>query len=121
MAWQSPSVQARVGVCVAPRQQLEAELAELAQPILAEAGLELVELAPFRALANELPTLMTAHILFESLDGVHPATLSKNIVDGLLRKKLGYTGLVFSDDMEMKAVAELHGIGDAACLAIAAG
>ncbi len=45
MAWQSLSVQAYVGVCVASRHQLEAELAQLALPILAEAGLELVELA----------------------------------------------------------------------------
>lgn len=45
VAWQSPSVQVHVGVCVASRQQLEAELMRLARPILAEAGLELVELA----------------------------------------------------------------------------
>ena len=45
MAWQSPFVQAHVGVCVASRHQLEAELTQLARPILAEAGLELVELA----------------------------------------------------------------------------
>ena len=45
MAWQTPSVQAQVGVCVASRDQLEAELTRLALPILAEAGLELVELA----------------------------------------------------------------------------
>jgi len=45
MAWQSPSVQAQDGVCVASRDQLEAELTRLASPILAEAGLELVELA----------------------------------------------------------------------------
>ncbi len=67
--------------------------------------LEQVELVPFRAaLAAGVGTVMTAHVVYPAWDPDRPATMSARIIDGILRKKLGYAGVVFSDDMEMKAV-----------------
>jgi len=80
-----------------------------------------VELAPFAALARELPCIMTSHVLFESIDAERPATLSPLIISGILRRELGFSGLVWSDDLEMKAVSETYGVAQAACLAIEAG
>jgi beta-N-acetylhexosaminidase len=59
--------------------------------------------------------------VFQTIDPTRPATLSRPVVTGLLRNELGYTGLVFSDDLEMKAVSETFGVPQAACLAIEAG
>ncbi len=86
------------------------------------AGLERVELLPFRKASEaRLPMLMTAHVVFAGLDPELPATLSPRIVDGLLRKDMGYAGLVVSDDMDMKAIAAHYGIGEACERAILAG
>lgn len=64
------------------------------------------ELPPFAAcVAAKVATMMTAHVLFPKLDAKRPATLSPDVM-GLLRDELGYDGLVFSDDLEMKAVAD---------------
>jgi beta-N-acetylhexosaminidase len=68
--------------------------------------LERTELPPFRAaIAAKVASVMTAHVLFPKLDPKRPATLSPTVM-GLLRDQLGYDGLVFSDDIEMKAVAD---------------
>jgi beta-N-acetylhexosaminidase len=83
--------------------------------------LQRVELSPFAQLAAELPAIMTAHIVYAALDPQRPATLSPAVVTDLLRGELGYDGVVFSDDLEMGAIAERHGPGEAACEAIAAG
>ncbi|MET0386376.1 MAG: beta-N-acetylhexosaminidase [Polyangiales bacterium] len=83
--------------------------------------LDLIELAPFAALSAELPCMMSAHVLFDAVDHERPATLSRVIIHGLLREKLGFQGVIFSDDLEMKAVADTYGVPRAACLAIAAG
>lgn len=83
--------------------------------------LERVELRPFRAAVGKLPALMTAHVVFEALDRAVPATMSRKVVEGLLREELAYDGAVFSDDLEMKAVAETHSIEEAGSLAIEAG
>ena len=84
--------------------------------------LEAVELVPFKAaIAAGVTAIMTAHILIPSLDEEFPATLSPAVVDGLLKKKLGYQGLVLTDDMEMKAISGRYGHGEAAVQAIAAG
>ncbi len=71
------------------------------------ARLETVELAPFAALAQDLPAMMTAHVIYEAWDPSNPGTLSETVVSGLLRRRLGFKGLVLSDDMEMSAVADL--------------
>jgi beta-N-acetylhexosaminidase len=84
--------------------------------------IEAVELVPFRAaIEARVASMMTAHILIPALDEQHPATLSPRIVDGLLKQKMGYDGLVLSDDLEMKAISGEFGIPDATVRAIAAG
>lgn len=83
--------------------------------------LERVELLPFAALAQRLPCIMTAHVVFDALDAGVPATLSRAVIHGLLREKLGFAGVVVSDDLEMKAISDHHGLAEAACAAIAAG
>ncbi len=53
---------------------------------------------------------MTAHVLVPSLDEEQPATLSPRIVHGMLRDELGFDGVILSDDLEMKAIAQaVHG------------
>jgi len=84
--------------------------------------LEHVEVVPFRAAIDaDVASIMTAHILVPALDEERPATLSPAIVDGLLKRTLGYTGLVLSDDLEMRAISGRYGIPEATVAAIAAG
>jgi beta-N-acetylhexosaminidase len=94
----------------------------LALPVLdhARERLERVELAPFAALSGSLPSIMTAHVVFRSIDAARPGTLSPDVIQ-LLRRQLGFSGVIFSDDLEMKAVSETYGVAQAACLAIEAG
>jgi len=81
-----------------------------------------VEFLPFRAaVAAGVATIMTAHVLVPALDEKRPATLSRRIVSGLLREELGYGGVILSDDLEMKAVANEYPVPSAAVLAIEAG
>lgn len=72
-----------------------------------------VELVPFAAAAAaRIPAIMTAHVVFEALDPERPATLSSAVLRGLLRERLGYDGVVFSDDLEMQAIAAHYAISD---------
>jgi beta-N-acetylhexosaminidase len=85
------------------------------------ARLREVEFVPFRAAVDaEVAAIMTAHVFVPSLDDRAPATLSKKIV-GLLRGELQYEGVIFSDDLEMKAIANQFPIPLAAVRAIGAG
>jgi beta-N-acetylhexosaminidase len=71
------------------------------------ARLQAIELAPFAAAAAaRAEAIMTAHVMFPALDPQRPATLSPVLLDGVLRRQLGFTGLVVSDDLGMKAVAD---------------
>ncbi len=84
--------------------------------------LEEVELAPFRAaVAEGLPAIMTAHIVFKALDPKNPATMSAAVLNGLLREKIGFRGLILTDCMEMQAVARYPGTVEASLLAFKAG
>jgi beta-N-acetylhexosaminidase len=84
--------------------------------------LEAVELVPFvAAIADGIPAIMTAHVVFSALDAALPATLSRAVLSGLLRQRLGYDGLVVSDDLEMKAVVDHFGIEEAMLRGIQAG
>jgi beta-N-acetylhexosaminidase len=65
--------------------------------------------------------IMTAHVVFAALDAKRPATLSEQVVTGLLRGKLGYRGVIVSDDLDMRAIAGQMGIDHAAVQAIRAG
>ena len=81
-----------------------------------------VELVPFRAaIEADVASIMTAHLFLPALDEKRPATLSHRIVTGLLRDELGYQGVVFSDDLEMKALAGEQAVPASAVLAIEAG
>jgi beta-N-acetylhexosaminidase len=80
------------------------ELPHVAAPL---SKLEQVEFPPFvRAVAAHIDSLMTAHIVYTALDSATCATMSNAIIDGLLRTRWGYTGVIFSDDLEMKAIRD---------------
>ncbi|MGH9372733.1 MAG: glycoside hydrolase family 3 protein, partial [Vicinamibacterales bacterium] len=84
--------------------------------------LDAVELVPFRAAIDAgVAGIMTAHILVPAIDGENPGTLSSAIVDGLLKKKLGFPGVVMTDDIEMKAISARYTTAEATVRAIAAG
>jgi len=85
------------------------------------ARLDQVELRPFRAAARHIPSVMTAHVVFEALDPNVPATMSSAAINELLRKEVGFEGAVFSDDLEMRAITERYSIEEAGVLAIEAG
>jgi beta-N-acetylhexosaminidase len=84
--------------------------------------LRAVELLPFeRAVAAGLPMIMTAHVVFAAMGDGLPATLSHRVITGLLRQEMGFGGVVVSDDLDMRAIADNFGVGEAAVAAIAAG
>ena len=81
-----------------------------------------VEFVPFRAAIDAgVATIMTAHVLVPALDETRPATLSKRIVTELLREELKYDGVILSDDLEMRAIANDYAVASAALLAVEAG
>ena len=86
--------------------------------------LERIELVPFRKLIDEgADTIMTAHVYFPTIErnkGI-PATLSKNVITGLLRESLGFEGVVTTDCMEMNAIKNTIGTAQGAVEAIKAG
>ena len=65
--------------------------------------------------------VMTAHVLFKQLDPAFPATLSERIIGDLLRREMGYTGVVITDDLDMGAVAATHTLQESAVGALRAG
>jgi beta-N-acetylhexosaminidase len=80
------------------------------------------DLLPFaRGIAAGAPLVMTAHILFPTLDPERPATLSPVILDDILRGELGFEGAVISDSMNMKSMRSNYEPIDAATQAINAG
>jgi beta-N-acetylhexosaminidase len=86
--------------------------------------LETVELPPFRAAVDEhVAAFMSAHIWLPQLEPKKdlPATLSKNVLSDLLRGELHYSGIVFTDAMNMKGVTNMYPNGEASVLAIEAG
>ncbi|WP_217900077.1 beta-N-acetylhexosaminidase [Paenibacillus herberti] len=84
--------------------------------------LKQLELPPFEAaIDNGAEAVMVAHILLPKLDPDAPASLSKPIISGLLRDKLGFDGLVISDDLTMGAINDNYHLGDAAVRFILAG
>lgn len=81
-----------------------------------------IELAPFRSLIKaSVPMIMTAHIIVPAIDERHPATLSHQWLTGILRRTMHYGGLIVSDDLEMKAVADRYTIEEMVELGLPAG
>jgi len=84
--------------------------------------LEKVELVPFAAaIAAGVASIMTAHVIFKPLDPDFPATMSEKVLKPLLRQRLNFKGVVFSDDLEMRAIAEHYGVEQAILRGIGAG
>lgn len=78
------------------------------------------ELEPYAKIieAGLCDAVMTAHVFNADLDPKYPATLSRPMIEGLLREGLGYDGVVVSDDMQMKAVSANFGLKEAIVRAI---
>ena len=80
------------------------------------------DLVPFQAAANlDLEMIMTAHVLYPSLDPLYPATLSSAVLQGLLRGSMAYNGVIITDDLDMAAVADRYPEDEAALKALLAG
>ncbi len=81
------------------------------------------ELEPYRVLSQEgyIDTIMVAHVFNKRLDPKYPATLSKKTVNGLLRKNIGFDGVVITDDLQMGAITHKYSLKDTLKLAINAG
>jgi beta-N-acetylhexosaminidase len=80
--------------------------------------LERVDFPPFAALADA-PMAMTAHVVYAAIDKAAPATLSKKVIQSIIRKHIGFRGLLMSDDLSMKALS--GSLGERAAGAINAG
>ncbi len=103
--------------------QVDLHLALAALPYPVE-RLEAVELPPFAAgIAAGAPCVMTAHLALPALTGSddQPATLSPGVLRGLLRERMGFDGVVITDCLEMRAIADTVGVARGAVLALAAG
>ena len=84
--------------------------------------LESAELVPFAAaVAAEVPLVMTAHILLPRIDPENPASLSRTMLDGVLRRRLRFAGVILADDLGMGAIAKRYGPGEAAVKTFHAG
>lgn len=81
------------------------------------------ELDPYEKLIKDgaVDSVMTAHIVNRNIDPDYPATLSPKFIQNILREKLGFDGVVFSDDMQMGAIVKNYGFEDAIIRAINAG
>jgi beta-N-acetylhexosaminidase len=87
-----------------------------------EERLRRVELPPFRAASGAgVASMMSAHVVYPALEPGVPATLSRAICQRLLRDEVGFEGALFSDDLEMAAVARHHRLEEAAIEAVWAG
>lgn len=80
------------------------------------------ELEPYRKLvARNGVAVMAAHVMHRNMDRELPASLSAHVIDGLLRKSLGFDGVVVTDSIDMRAVADRWSAEEAAVMAIRAG
>lgn len=80
------------------------------------------EFPPFQqAIRSGVASLMTAHVVYRALDPETPATLSSPVIQRLLREEFRYDGVVLTDDLEMRAIVDHDGIGEAAVRAFVAG
>lgn len=88
----------------------------------AASRLDSFELVPFAAAAREnVPLIMTAHILLPQIDPERPASLSRRMLSDVLRGRMGFSGIILADDLGMGAIAKLYGSGEAAIATFLAG
>ena len=84
--------------------------------------IESFELLPFaNAVGAGVRSIMTGHLLVPAYDTEYPASLSEKITTGILRKKLGFSGLIVTDALDMKAISDNFSSAEAATLTISAG
>ncbi len=84
--------------------------------------LEAIELVPFMvAIEAGVKSLMTAHVLYEGIDKDLPATLSPALIRDLLRFRMGFHGVIFTDDLQMAAISRRWGVSEACVMSLAAG
>jgi beta-N-acetylhexosaminidase len=80
--------------------------------------LERTDFVPFRALAD-MPWAMTAHVVYAAYDSAKPATLSRTVIDRVIRGHIGFGGVLVTDDLSMKALA--GELGELAAASLQAG
>ena len=97
----------------------------LTLPIISKTRARLYDedLLPYRRLKRLLPIVMAGHASYPALQGrsTGPATLSRAVIDGLLRRRLRYRGVIVTDDLEMGAVEQKQGAAAQALAALSAG
>jgi beta-N-acetylhexosaminidase len=88
-------------------------------PVVAASDAELErDIEPFRTL-SDAPMGMTCHVVFKAWDADHPATLSPTVISEVIRGRIGFDGLLMTDDIDMKALS--GSAGEKAAAAVAAG
>ncbi|WP_100012707.1 glycoside hydrolase family 3 protein [Lentibacillus sediminis] len=81
-----------------------------------------VHLPPFQAAIDAgAASIMTSHVIIEAIDPELPATLSEDVLTGLLREDMGFNGIIVTDAMSMQAIKDNWGAGEAAVMTIQAG
>ena len=95
---------------------------ELPQIDLTRADLDAHELAVFRHFAGKIDSMMIGHAFYPALDPSRtPTSLSQPVVTGMLRRELGFEGLIMTDDLDMGAILNHYGLDETIRLAITAG
>jgi beta-N-acetylhexosaminidase len=84
------------------------------------------ELIPFEKLINRdnknlVDSVMLGHLFHNDFDPIYPTSLSRSVVEKLLRQQLGFQGVAITDDLQMKAITDKYGLEESVCLALAAG
>ncbi|MBE0584360.1 MAG: glycoside hydrolase family 3 protein, partial [Desulfofustis sp.] len=81
------------------------------------------ELTPYRELIKRgaIEMIMAGHLFNRHLDSVYPAPLSRATITGLLRQDLGFTGVVLTDDIQMKGITDRYALSEILCRSFAAG
>jgi len=80
--------------------------------------LDVIDFSPFRDL-SDMPVAMTAHVVYRAVDPDAPATLSADVIGGVIRGRIGFDGFLISDDLSMRALT--GGLGDRTASALEAG
>lgn len=84
--------------------------------------LDNIEFVPFKqAVEHEVDGIMVSHIVLKNIDDKNPATMSKTVVTDILRKEFSYNGVIFTDDINMGAIAKNYLLRDAVIKSINAG